>query len=683
MYASHRTRNPSIVFPGRAVFHRIIPFTFCIAMMLQPAGAQTSGVIFLHQAEDVPDGLKYRLVSSTTGTGSWRPVPGRLDRWLRLEAGSAALAKGAQLQILSEEWNRIARVALDPLRARAATLRATDAQDRSNLLPNGDFRNGTENWRLIAPAISAGLEVRGGVARVTVNRPGTDNLRLVAGGLMLKAGLPYVLRFRARASAPRTIVVTTLLDTLTADPVGLRREEKLTPRWQDFTYRFVATEPTTDLKGTRPVVFQWPSARPAGKVVVAGSFNGWEGDRTPMTFDGRGWRATVNLPPGNHQYKFIVDGRWENDPSAPLIDDGDGHMNNLLRVPYPARLVVMADGTPGAIEIAGVTVRPDYRATTPEMRATLTRDQFRTYATVQVPVTYQGRAAYGVNVTLGTPDRVIATVALDAHHNGVATFEEVPTDVPLQVRLARAQESVQFADRRVEEPDGLISGVAVPDSWTGVPTLAGVPQVRTRYGARQAMVPVVVVPPASTANDRLTYLLAGVLAVGVLLLAGAIWVLEMRRRAPQTTSGNGGSVAGNNVRAVVGRAPSPSLLGVGRPNARPLPETGDTNVTGGAVPTASRLVGVYGVYAGYTFSLAPDRTEIGREISRGVALPQDGNVSRKHAVIQYLDGEYVLRDEGSSNGTYVNGVRIPVDVPYPIKPGDEIQFGASRFRFEA
>lgn len=88
------------------------------------------------------------------------------------------------------------------------------------------------------------------------------------------------------------------------------------------------------------------------------------------------------------------------------------------------------------------------------------------------------------------------------------------------------------------------------------------------------------------------------------------------------------------------------------------------------------------MYAGYTFPLAPDRTEIGREISRGVALPQDGNVSRRHAVIQYLDGEYVLRDEGSSNGTYVDGVRIPVDVPHPIKPGDEIQFGASRFRFE-
>jgi pSer/pThr/pTyr-binding forkhead associated (FHA) protein len=44
------------------------------------------------------------------------------------------------------------------------------------------------------------------------------------------------------------------------------------------------------------------------------------------------------------------------------------------------------------------------------------------------------------------------------------------------------------------------------------------------------------------------------------------------------------------------------------------------------------------------------------------------------------NGSFILCDEGSSNGTFVNGMSI---VRQPIAPGDLIEFGGSAFKFEA
>ncbi|MBF0529449.1 MAG: FHA domain-containing protein [Deltaproteobacteria bacterium] len=50
-------------------------------------------------------------------------------------------------------------------------------------------------------------------------------------------------------------------------------------------------------------------------------------------------------------------------------------------------------------------------------------------------------------------------------------------------------------------------------------------------------------------------------------------------------------------------------------------------------------------------------------------------ISRKHAVIENVGHGYVLTDQGSSNGTFLNGE--PVKAPTPLKPGDVI--GLAKF----
>jgi 1,4-alpha-glucan branching enzyme len=55
-------------------------------------------------------------------------------------------------------------------------------------------------------------------------------------------------------------------------------------------------------------------AQQAKTVAVAGSFNQWK--PVPLRKDGSCWRVSLSLPPGRHEYRFIVDGRWIEDPRA-------------------------------------------------------------------------------------------------------------------------------------------------------------------------------------------------------------------------------------------------------------------------------------------------------------------------------------------------------------------------------
>jgi hypothetical protein len=58
----------------------------------------------------------------------------------------------------------------------------------------------------------------------------------------------------------------------------------------------------------------------ASSVAVVGDFNAWNAMQTPMrrVSGGDVWVATMQLPPGQHTYAFVLDGReWRADPQAP------------------------------------------------------------------------------------------------------------------------------------------------------------------------------------------------------------------------------------------------------------------------------------------------------------------------------------------------------------------------------
>lgn len=45
----------------------------------------------------------------------------------------------------------------------------------------------------------------------------------------------------------------------------------------------------------------------------------------------------IDLQPGSHQYKFIVDGQWRHDHTAPTVLDNLGNVNNCITVQAPPR----------------------------------------------------------------------------------------------------------------------------------------------------------------------------------------------------------------------------------------------------------------------------------------------------------------------------------------------------------
>ncbi len=82
----------------------------------------------------------------------------------------------------------------------------------------------------------------------------------------------------------------------------------------------------------RPVEFLLERAS-AKKATVAGTFNNWDSSRTPMHKGASGWKATLWLPPGRYEYKFVVDGEWVCDPNAAQsAPNGFGTQNSVLVV---------------------------------------------------------------------------------------------------------------------------------------------------------------------------------------------------------------------------------------------------------------------------------------------------------------------------------------------------------------
>ncbi len=72
---------------------------------------------------------------------------------------------------------------------------------------------------------------------------------------------------------------------------------------------------------------------------------------------------------------------------------------------------------------------------------------------------------------------------------------------------------------------------------------------------------------------------------------------------------------------------------------------------------------------------------VGRQT--GIYLLIDhGTVSRRHAEMSYANGQYILRDLGSSNGTFINDKRLEAGSVHILKQDDRILFGKVAYTFQ-
>lgn len=78
-------------------------------------------------------------------------------------------------------------------------------------------------------------------------------------------------------------------------------------------------------------------------------------------------------------------------------------------------------------------------------------------------------------------------------------------------------------------------------------------------------------------------------------------------------------------------------------------------------------------------AIVTDVCTIGRDPECNIIIRGDSKVSRKHARVLRRDISYFIRDNGSSNGVFVNGTKITE--PHELKVGDEVQIGTRNWKF--
>ena len=108
--------------------------------------------------------------------------------------------------------------------------------------------------------------------------------------------------------------------------VELKAEPTLSPRMRDL----IKTESKEFLETI--FVLDAPTAK---SVYITGSFNDWSLDEScrMQMEDGGLWKVQLPLQAGVHKYQFIIDGRWQEDPSNPMQERNSfGDINSLIEV---------------------------------------------------------------------------------------------------------------------------------------------------------------------------------------------------------------------------------------------------------------------------------------------------------------------------------------------------------------
>jgi hypothetical protein len=413
---------------------------------------------------------------------------------------------------------------------------------------------------------------------------------------------------------------------------------------------------------------------------------------------------------GDLSYRFVTP---QDESAAPAPLPAASGANNSVVLPVTVKaagaILEVIDNTRGKVAHLPVTTS----GVTP-----LTDSDFNMLLAVLVPVQSKGRAVVNATVNLTASDSKSAASApamkdakpaapgaskgynrswlLKPSDGGVASFANVPTGTPITVTVSSGSDTPvsQTLTLPTNPPADGYRWQTIEVPWPGVHTVAlpaAAPApgtVTTAAPAVPSAAPAAAAAPAPQQGNSFLSDLASLLILGCIAY-GLFWAykqghikklldnLGIQTQPVAATNGPQGSPFDKPERTPI----QPITEGTADPLAG-----GGFAVAMGAPPipgSGPRLVATMGSYAGNIFPLTGAATDIGRDAANPVPLPQDTNTSRRHATIQALNGQYTVTDNGSSNGTYVNGVRINSQTPQPLRPGDELQIGMTRFRFEA
>jgi Mg-chelatase subunit ChlD len=92
------------------------------------------------------------------------------------------------------------------------------------------------------------------------------------------------------------------------------------------------------------------------------------------------------------------------------------------------------------------------------------------------------------------------------------------------------------------------------------------------------------------------------------------------------------------------------------------------------------LEAVDGPVRGQRIAVTGPRYQIGAGNGNDLSITTDKYLSNLHARIEQSQGHWMLFDQGSSNGTFVDGRRLSTDQGHALRSGESVRIGASEFR---
>jgi hypothetical protein len=113
-----------------------------------------------------------------------------------------------------------------------------------------------------------------------------------------------------------------------------------------------------------------------------------------------------------------------------------------------------------------------------------------------------------------------------------------------------------------------------------------------------------------------------------------------------------------------------------------IADEGDTGIveTKKEPEIKAKLICTTGPHTGEVLELRSGITTLGRSSDNVFVLSQDKEISRHHAIILQESGRFVVQDQNSLNGTFVNDEQITG--PHYLKDGDEILVGLSTLKYQ-
>lgn len=406
-------------------------------------------------------------------------------------------------------------------------------------------------------------------------------------------------------------------------------------------------------------------AAATGMVLLAGAALTFGQTALQITFPSAGPRAVWvdSMPPENEPQKAIEAAGAKVELKAPNVGRSD-----------QAFVWDKASGNLAAKPIAQI----------PGGAWAVAAADYRWIMRVHVRVEHKGRPVQTASVRL-RDGRQDVTQLLDSSGHGQVSFYAVKPG-PVQVAVTYTSEgktmdplrqTFELSLKRTKTEPVLVVGIADSVATTGEaaateegggPTGESAPPaggVKGKGGSADATNPF---------GNLASFLISLVIAAGLFWLLWQ-WIRKnpavvqdrLERMGVQVPRIPDADPSSATVQPVVAAPPEKILLDDASPVAPPV------GVLSGI--SSPRLVGD----GGDVFEIPEGESLVSRE-SGGLVIAGETTVSRRHATLVRAGSEVIVRDEGSTNGTYVNGVKL--DGERTLAIGDTVQFGAARFRFE-